>query len=86
MRTMARAWASALSWKQRYPNPNPNPNPNLTLTLTRYDETDFESYVTVMRQCGLWLYEAHEKRLYESHDGVTTSREAYQRMGALDRS
>ena len=28
MRTMARAWASALSWKQRYPNPNPNPNPN----------------------------------------------------------
>ena len=28
MRTMARAWASAPSWKQRYPNPNPNPDPN----------------------------------------------------------
>ena len=30
MRTMARAWASAPSWKQRYlhPNPNLNPNPN----------------------------------------------------------
>jgi hypothetical protein len=42
--------------------------------------------VAVMRQCGLWLYDPHEKRLYESHDGVATSREAYTRMGALDRS
>ena len=39
-----------------------------------------------MRQCGLWLYESHEKRLYESHDGLATSREAFKRMGALDRS
>ena len=27
--------------------------------LDRYDETDFETYVGVMRQCGLWLYESH---------------------------
>ena len=54
--------------------------------LDRYDEADFDSYVAVMRQCGLWLYDPHEKRLYESHDGVATSREAYTRMGALDRS
>ena len=43
-------------------------------------------YVTLMRQCGLWLYETHEKRLYEAHDGLATSREAFKRMGSLDRS
>ena len=67
--------------------PSPSPSPiNLTLTLTLILILTLTRYVTLMRQCGLWLYETHEKRLYEAHDGLATSREAFKRMGSLDRS
>ena len=32
--------------------------------LDRYDAQDFETFVGVMRQCGLWLYEASPDFVY----------------------
>ena len=72
MRTMARAWASAPSWKQRYPNPNPNPN----LNPNHDPDNRVRSMASSLKPRGLILtLTLTSSRLARSEDGacVTTT-------------